>query len=319
MRPVPDSRLVDIMYTDTDPERAQRIANAYADAFVASNIDKRFQANEAAKVFLEDKIKQLKLRVEESERALVEFAQKQQIIAVDVDEKTSVAESNLATANAELAALTSERTKNEELWRQAEKADAINVPQLLSDEAMKTLLSKRTELNIEYQQKLKTFKPLYPGMVELRAKLDEIDRQIAYQLETLKESLKAAYETSLAREKEAKARVDDLKKELLELQKGSIKFNMVKREVDTNRELYTSLLQRYKEVDVASGVGANTVFVVDKATPGSAPSASLITNHFKGPWHWVWLLVVAWLFCLSILTIRSRRSSRSSRLLGSRY
>ena len=76
--PVPSSRLIDISYSDPDPGRAQRIANAYADAFIASNIDKRFQANESAKVFLDDKIKQLKQRLEESERALVEFAQKQQ-------------------------------------------------------------------------------------------------------------------------------------------------------------------------------------------------------------------------------------------------
>ena len=143
--PVPNSRLIDISYTDPDPDRAQRIANAYADAFIAATIDKRFQANEAAKVFLEDKIKQLKQRVEESERALVELAQKQQIIAVDVEAKTSSAESNLASANEELATLTSERIKNEQLWRQAEKADAINVPQLLSDPAIADLLKQRTD------------------------------------------------------------------------------------------------------------------------------------------------------------------------------
>src|SRR5262249_52715629 len=82
---VPNSRLIDVGYTDTDPNRAQRIANAYADAFIAATIDKRFQANEAAKVFLDDKIKQLKLRVEDSEKALVDLAQKQQIVAVDVE------------------------------------------------------------------------------------------------------------------------------------------------------------------------------------------------------------------------------------------
>src|SRR5262249_30428414 len=54
---VPNSRLIDVGYTDPDPNRAQRIANAYADAFIAATIDKRFQANEAAKVFLDDKIK----------------------------------------------------------------------------------------------------------------------------------------------------------------------------------------------------------------------------------------------------------------------
>ena len=58
--PIGGSRLVDVNYSDPDPGRAQRIANAYADAYVASNLDKRFQANASAKVFLEDKIAQLK-------------------------------------------------------------------------------------------------------------------------------------------------------------------------------------------------------------------------------------------------------------------
>ena len=71
-------------------------------------------------------------------------------------------------------------------------------------------------------------------------------------------------------------RVEALKQEVLDLQKRSIEYNILKREVDTNRELYTSLLQRYKEVDVASGVGANNVFVVDKAElPGSPISPQL--------------------------------------------
>ena len=286
---VPNSRLIDITFTDPDPNRAQRIANAYADAFIAATIDKRFQANESAKVFLEDKIKQLKQRVEVSERDLVELAQKQQIIAVDVEAKTSSAESNLGSANDELATLTSERIKNEELWRQAEKADDINVPQLLSDKAVADLLKQRTDLTIEYQQKLKTFKPAYPAMVDLGAKIEEINRQLANQIESLKKSLKATYETSVVRENQAKTRVESLKKDLLQLQKQSVQYNMAKREVDTNRELYTSLLQRYKEVDVASGATANNVFIIDKAVAGVPSSQSLTQNLLKAPrlvWAW---------------------------------
>ena len=109
VNPVPDSRLIDVSYSDPDPARAQRVANAYADAFVATNIDKRFQANAAAKTFLEDKIAQLKARLEELEKKLLGFAQDQQI--VDVTDKTSIAETNLASANAELGALITERTR----------------------------------------------------------------------------------------------------------------------------------------------------------------------------------------------------------------
>ena len=131
VRPVGGSRLVDVSYSDPDPGRAQRIANAYADAFLASNLDKRFQANASAKTFLEDKIQQLKLRLEESEKKLLAFAQEQQL--VDVNDKSSIAESNL----------------------------------LLSNKMIESLRSKRKDLEIEYQQKLETFKPSYPAMVQI--------------------------------------------------------------------------------------------------------------------------------------------------------
>jgi capsular exopolysaccharide synthesis family protein len=283
VQPVTDSRLVDISYSDPNPARAQRIANAYADAFIASNIDKRFQANESAKVFLEDKIDQLKQRLQQSEHALIDFAEKQQIVGInyDSDQKTSIAEANLADATAELQKLTSERAKNEGLWRQAQGSDAMNLPQVLSDKEVSGLRTKRNELQIEYQQGLQTFKPDYPSMVDLRAKIEEIDRQLADQLQTIKDSLKATYEASLAREKEMTTRVAQLKEDLLDLQKRSIEYNILKREVDTNRELYASLLQRYKEVDVASGAGSTNVFVVERALPGASSSGSLYPALLK--------------------------------------
>ena len=92
-----NTRLIDISYSDPDPGRAQRIANAYADAFVATTIDKRFQANASAKVFLDDKVQQLKLRLEESEKKLLAFAQQQQIVASEGLERASIAETNLAS------------------------------------------------------------------------------------------------------------------------------------------------------------------------------------------------------------------------------
>jgi capsular exopolysaccharide synthesis family protein len=271
VRPLAGSRLIDVSYSDPDPERAQRIASAYADAYVASSLDKRFQANASAKTFLEDKLQQLKLRLEGSEKKLLAFAQQQQI--VDVNDKASIAESSLASANAELGTLVSERTKNEALWRQVEASDAISLPQLLSNSVIDGLRKKRNELELEYKQKVQTFKPNYPGMVQIKNQIAEIDQQLANEVQTIKESLQAAYETSREREQKLIERIVVLKHDVLDLQNRSIQYNILKREVDTNRELYASLLQRFKEVDVASGVGANNIFVVDRATLPGSPSS----------------------------------------------
>ena len=271
VRPVAGSRLVDISYSDPDPARAQRIVTGLADAFINSNLDKRLQANSYAKVFLEDKAAQLKLRLEESEKALLEFGQKEQIVSAA--EKSNIAESNLASANATLGSLAAERIKSYELWKQVETAKAINLPQFLSNGVIDGLRAKRNSLETEYQEKLETFKPSYPVMVQISNKIAEIDRQLASEVDTIKRAYKAAYESSLSQEEEMKKRIDILKAEVLDLQKRSIEYNILKREVDTNRGLYDGLLQRYKEVDIAGGVGANNVFVVEKAALPRSPSS----------------------------------------------
>lgn len=165
VRPIAGSRLVDVSFTDPNPLMAQRIATALASAYSDSNLDKRFQANVYAKTFLEDQVKQLKLRLEESEKQLLDFAQKEQIVAVS--EKTSIAENNLASANAALGVLVSERIKSEQLWRQVENASAINMPQLLSNKVIEGLREQRNKLTTEYQEKLETFKPDYPVMLQI--------------------------------------------------------------------------------------------------------------------------------------------------------
>ena len=274
--PLPGSRLVDIGFTDTSPERAQRIANAYADAYVASTVDKRFQANSYAKTFLEDQINQLKIRLEDSEKAMLNFAEQQKM--VEVGEKTSIAETNFAAGSTAVGQLEAERIKNEQLWREVENAKEINVPQLLSNGVIEVLRAQRKALDTEYQEKLESFKPSYPAMVQLSNKMKEVDRQLAAEVSTIRNSLKAAYESSLAQEKDMKVRVENLRGEVLELQKQNIQYNILKREVETNRGLYNSLLQRYKEVGLAGGVVTNNVFIVDRASGASAIEASLIRS-----------------------------------------
>jgi polysaccharide biosynthesis transport protein len=284
VRPVPRSRLVDVIYSDPDPARAQRIADAIADAFINLNIDKRFQANSYAKVFLEDQAKQLKLRLEQSEQALLAFGQKEQIVAVT--EKSSIADNNLASANATLGNLASERIKNEELWKQAEAAKVVNLPQFLTNAVVDGLRAKRKELETEYQEKLEIFKPSYPAMVQVSNKIVEIDRQMASEINAIKSALKAGYESSINQENEMKKRIGILREEVFDLQKRSIEYNILKREVDTNRTLYDGLLKRYKEVDIAGGVGASNIFVVEKAGLPGAPSSPQMSRALS-----IWLAI----------------------------
>ncbi|MEI9928774.1 MAG: GNVR domain-containing protein [Sphingomonas sp.] len=70
---------------------------------------------------------------------------------------------------------------------------------------------------------------------------------------------------------------------MLDLRRRSIQYNIFQRDVDTNRQLYDALLQRYKEIGVAGGVGVNNISVVDPAELPNRPSSpKLVLNLLLG-------------------------------------
>lgn len=278
IRPVQGARLVDIIFTDANPARAQAISIGIAQAYIAANLDKRFEANSYAKTFLEDQLKQLKIRLEEADQKLIEFSEREQMVIVT--EKSSIAENNLSAANAALGTLISERIKNEQLWKQVASAEAVSLPQFLTNSVVAGFRDRRNLLVTEYQEKLQTFKPSYPAMMEISQKIKEIDRQLANELSTIKSAFKGAYENSVNQEEEMKQRIETLRAEVLDLQKRSLQYNLLKREVDSNKTLYDGLLTRFKEVDVAGGLGSNNVFIVDRAEVPRSPSSPNFSRAF---------------------------------------
>ena len=227
--------------------------------------------------FLKTRSSNFRSASENSEQALLQFAERERM--VEITEKSSIAENNLAAANTVLGQLISERIKNEQLWKQLEKAAVIGLPQLLTNRVIDTLRGQRKALETEYQENLENFKPSYPAMIQIVNKIKEVDRQITSEVATIRNSLKAAYKSSLSEETEMKARIETLREEVLNLQKKGIQYNVLKREVDTNRGLYNSLLQRYKEVDIAGGIGTSNVFIVEHAALASVPSEPNIPRH----------------------------------------
>lgn len=270
--PLPGSRLVDISYTDSDPVRAQRVAAGLAEQYIASLRDKRFEATAYAKGFLEDQLRQIKARLEASEQALIDFSEKEQIIRSGPD-RAMIAETNLTAANASLDKAVTERIRAEETYRQVENATDPAFPQFLSDETVATLRTRLNDLQMEYQEKGQIFRESYPEMVQLGRKIAETKKQLAQEIRIIKQSLKGAYTEALKEEEALSQRVAEMRAQVLDLQKRSIQFNILQRDAETNRSLYEDLLKRYKEVDVAGGVGASNVFVVDRAEVPTSPSS----------------------------------------------
>jgi capsular exopolysaccharide synthesis family protein len=278
--PVRGSRLVSVDFISPDPAIAARIANSFAENFIAAALERRFEASSYARDFLEKRLAEVKAHLEASERDLVAYAASQQIIqlpnlgpSATPDSGPSLPAANLQAFNSALATARTDRIKAEQKWREAQASNGVGLSDILQSPTFQVLSQEHAKLAAQYQDRLRTFKPDYPEMVALKAQVDETERQMELEANNIRQALKAQYDTALANEAALSTQVASLKTAVLDLRGRTIRYNILQREVDTNRTLYDGLLQRYKEVGVSGGVAANNISVVDRAEAPLRPSA----------------------------------------------
>jgi succinoglycan biosynthesis transport protein ExoP len=291
--PVQRSRLVRITVDSPDRQFSARIANAFADNFIASNLDRRFDASAYARKFLEERLAETKSRLEQSERDLVGYARQQQIINVPAgggsgsaastaggqtgsapsgsSGSESLTATSLVALNSALSTARAERIMAEQRWRQSQATGGAGTLDPQQNLNIQQLTLTKANLQADYQDKLSRFKPDFPDMVQLKNRIDAIQAQIeginAGSRSSSEQALKAQYDVALRQERSLEGQVNQMKGSVLDLRDRSIQYDIYQREVDTNRTLYDGLLQRYKEIGVAGGLANNNVSIIDPAKP----------------------------------------------------
>jgi capsular exopolysaccharide synthesis family protein len=277
------SRLVDINFTSPDPAFSKQIVDTWGALFVEMTLQRRIDATAYARRFLEGRLVQLRSRIEESERLLVDYAGRQRIVnlpattplpgeGVSGTSERPLLADDLATINRELARATADRALAESRLG----SQGGSVTEALENNAITGLRQRRAELSAEYARLMVQFEPDYPPARAVQTQIQQLDQSITREEARVRNTLRETYRASLARQSDLRQQVDQLKAGLLDLRRRSIQYNIYQREVDTNRELYAALLQRYKEIGVAGGVGVNNISIVDMAELPQKPSSPRI-------------------------------------------
>jgi capsular exopolysaccharide synthesis family protein len=274
--PVKDSRLVRIHFISPDPRLSASVANAIAESFIQTNMDRRVDNSSYAREFLEDRLEQVRVKLEDSERALAQYAQREQIA---VGNNESLLSQDLEALNAALTQAKQERIDAETKLRQVQGMGALAHPMLLQNEGVQALRSTRGKLEAEYQEKRLTYKEGYPLMQQLRSQIEQIDLQLEREVKIVREGLLAGFEGARQKEAMLEEQVKNVASQVLDVQARRASVTVLEREVETNRQLYDALLQRYKEIGISSTTEANNVSIVDQALPPGGPfSPNLIRN-----------------------------------------
>ena len=280
VEPVRSSRLVKLHVDNTDPALAARIANSTVQAFIAMGMERRLEASSYAKSFLEDQIKQMKAKLEDSERRLNSYAQANQILTLD--DKTSAINQTYVDYAAALSKAEQERIKAESIAAEMKRNPEASVA-VADNKPIQALKERRTKLQIEYQENLRIYKADFPKMVQIQAQLEEIESQMKKEVAVAAATVQAQYEAAARQEALIRDKLAQTRKQVLTTQDHSIDMNLLKREVDTNRQLYDSLLQRFKELGISGNIVSNNVSVVDAAEPSLFPyKPNLLANLLVG-------------------------------------
>lgn len=275
--PGKDSRIIVITFQAYNPAFAAKMADTIADTFVGWSLERKLEATRNAREFLHRQLADVKTDLEKSELALHKFSADNNIVSLDANQNLIL--SQLQELDKSLAQVTAEKTAKESIYKSVESGNPDEIMEVLSDPIIQGLKTQYNSLLVDYSSLSASFKPDYPPLKQLQTKIDEIRARLNDETKRRVVAIKADYKTSAKREELLKERAGEQEKLALALNEKTIQYRALEREVQSNKTIYESLLQRSKETEVAGGIKSGSIQVVDHASIPLVPFAPNIPRN----------------------------------------
>src|SRR5882757_8267917 len=278
---IPNTRIIEIHYRSTDPTLAASAVNTLAATYVEQNFKTKFESTMQASDWLSKQLVDLQMKVETSQEKLVRYQKEHEIFGVD--EKQNIITQKLDELNKELTSAESDRMQKEAIYRMTQNGDPDTIASAIASDPTANLANTGTsplldklhqqqaDLKIQIADLSIQFGPSYPKVAQLANQNKEIDRQIQTETRKAVGHLRAEYQTALQRETMLREALEKQKQVANRLNENAIDFTLLKRDVDSNRQLYEGLLEKLKEAGVTAGLRSNNFRIVDAARPPNGP------------------------------------------------
>jgi capsular exopolysaccharide synthesis family protein len=263
-----DSRMVEVTFESTDPQLAARVANALVSNYSEYNFHQKYDATRQASGFMEQQLDELKAKVEKSQQAMVDY--ERQNVIVNIGDKQSAVEERLGDLSKDLTAAQSERMQKESLYDLV-RSNESQVAVIAQNELLQRLGEKYADLREQYVDALGQYGPNFPKVKRLGDQVNEVQLIMERERKRVLARIRNDYMAALGRERLVSGAVTREKAEVGRLSQLLIEHNILKREFDTNEQLYESLLQHLKDATVSAGLRATNIHLVDPALIPTAP------------------------------------------------
>ena len=271
--PVRGTHLVDVTFISEDPKFAAQAVNTLIDEYVSENLEIKLRSTQGMLDWLGTELATQQKRVEESERALAEYREKEN--ALSLDDKQNIVLSRLNQLNDTATRARSTRVQKESLYNQVKAiANGTNpdaIPVIATNTGVNTAKSRLIDLQRQKVTLLERYQDKHPLVVKVNAELQDAQRQLDVAIAGAVQSVRNEYETAVIEEQTFARNLEGAKSEATDLNRKGIGYGVMEREAKSNREVYQSLLTREKELKVSANSRTNNVRVVDRAEVPTAP------------------------------------------------
>jgi polysaccharide biosynthesis transport protein len=274
IEPIARSRLVAAQFDSHNAELSALIVNTLAEDYIDENLEARWMATQKATDWLSQQLVGVKAKLEKSEEQLQDYARHNGLVFLETDKGATenVANERLQQLQEELTKAQAERYEKESVYRLVQSGDYGSLPGVVENKLVQDLTERLAELKRELAQLSTKFNPEYPRVKEIQSQIDETGAALKEERQRAADKITNEYFAALRREGLVKEALENQQKQVNVIAEKAVQYNILKREVETNKQLYEGLLQRLKEAGVSASLKASNIRVVDSAEPPTKPA-----------------------------------------------
>jgi polysaccharide biosynthesis transport protein len=269
------TRIIEIHFAWTDPKTAAELANVLATEFINENLESRWKTTQQTGEWLRVQLKDTKSKLEQSEAELNAYAKNSGLQLMS--DQGNMAEAKLKQIQEEISRASADRAAKQSRFELVESSPPDTLPEVLDDASLRDFQIKLADLNRQLAEATSSLASAHPKVERLQAQISEMRSVLEKHRANILSRIRNEYNSARTRESLLEKAYEKQNEIVTDQSSKSIHYNILKREVETNRQVYDGMLQRVKEAGVASALRASNVRIVDPAKPPHQPYKPQIT------------------------------------------